>query len=159
MRDNNIHYTHYSVQILLHTTLDAMRTEGGREVNHHGKKITIGGDSDNVLEDVVVGTNKTIFIPIMTLYQEDKKDDPTQKRIVVRSAKSAVHPANETSAEVKDTIEEHKYHVCFQQLLTFNPSQNYHTQSMLVSRDEQELVGARKDFYASASISNEFVVR
>ena len=30
---------------------------------------------------------------------------------------------------------------------------------MLVSRDEQELVGARKDFYASATVSNEFVVR
>ena len=31
--------------MLLHTLIDFMRTEGeeGREVNHHGKTITVGG--------------------------------------------------------------------------------------------------------------------
>ena len=34
--------------MLLHTTIDMMRTEAeeGREVNHHGKTITVGGKED-----------------------------------------------------------------------------------------------------------------
>ena len=33
------------IEVLLHTLIDFMRTEGeeGREVNHHGKTITVGG--------------------------------------------------------------------------------------------------------------------
>ena len=42
------------IEVLLHTLIDFMRTEGeeGREVNHHGKTITVGGkvgrDKDHI---------------------------------------------------------------------------------------------------------------
>ena len=33
-------------QVLLHTMVDAMRNEEEREINHHGKSITVGGKQD-----------------------------------------------------------------------------------------------------------------
>ena len=42
------------VEVLIHTWIDMMRTEGeeGREVNHHGKTITVGGDQGSIVEDL-----------------------------------------------------------------------------------------------------------
>ena len=42
------------IEVLVHTWIDMMRTEGeeGREVNHHGKTITVGGDQDSMVEDL-----------------------------------------------------------------------------------------------------------
>ena len=38
------------IQVLLHTLIDMARIEaeyGGREINHHGKSITVGGTDSN----------------------------------------------------------------------------------------------------------------
>ena len=45
------------IEVLLHTLIDWMRTEEeedeGREINHHGKTITVGGKQDTDTEGVV----------------------------------------------------------------------------------------------------------
>ena len=43
------------IEVLLHTLIDWMRTEEeeGREVNHHGKAITIGGCKENTDKEMV----------------------------------------------------------------------------------------------------------
>ena len=44
------------MKVLLHTVIDWMRTEDegedGRNINHHGKTITVGGKQDAVAADV-----------------------------------------------------------------------------------------------------------
>ena len=52
--------------MILHTLIDAKRTDGEREINHHGKTIKIGddgkpihGDNDTQVEDVLVHLKKT----------------------------------------------------------------------------------------------------
>ena len=52
------------IEVLLHTLIDWMRTdEEEREVNHHGKTITVGGKQDTDSEGV-----KLIEQPILTNY-------------------------------------------------------------------------------------------
>ena len=45
------------IEVLLHTLIDWMRTEEeeeeGREVNHHGKAITVGGGKENTDKEMV----------------------------------------------------------------------------------------------------------
>ena len=44
------------IEVLLHTLIDWMRTEeeeGGREINHHGKSITVGEKQDMATELLV----------------------------------------------------------------------------------------------------------
>ena len=38
-------------QILLHTLLDSLRSDGGRKINHHGKIIQVGKEADNIEDD------------------------------------------------------------------------------------------------------------
>ena len=44
------------MKVLLHTVIDWMRTEDegedGRNINHHGKTITVGGKQDAVTADI-----------------------------------------------------------------------------------------------------------
>ena len=44
------------MKVLLHTVIDWMRTEDegedGRNINHHGKTITVGGKQDAVAADI-----------------------------------------------------------------------------------------------------------
>ena len=44
------------MKVLLHTVIDWMRTEDegedGRNINHHGKTITVGGKQDAVATDI-----------------------------------------------------------------------------------------------------------
>ena len=44
------------MKVLLHTVIDWMRTEDesedGRNINHHGTTITVGGKQDDVAADV-----------------------------------------------------------------------------------------------------------
>ena len=40
-----------TVKVLLHTFIDAMRTEGDREINHHGKAVKIGPDGQPIHEE------------------------------------------------------------------------------------------------------------
>ena len=41
------------IEVLLHTLIDWMRTEEEREVNHHGKTITVGGGKQNTEKEMV----------------------------------------------------------------------------------------------------------
>ena len=43
--------------MLLHTLIDMARSEaeeGGREINHHGKAITVGGPKEEIETDLLV---------------------------------------------------------------------------------------------------------
>ena len=48
------------IEVLLHTLIDWMRTEEeeGREVNHHGKAITVGGSKENAEKEMVNIVNR-----------------------------------------------------------------------------------------------------
>ena len=54
--------------MILHTLIDAKRTDGEREINHHGKTIKIGDDgkpihdNDTQVEDVLVHLKKTAYM-------------------------------------------------------------------------------------------------
>ena len=54
------------VEVLLHTWIDTSRTEGegGREINNHGKSITVGGKDD---KEIYMSTdNGQSFTPALT---------------------------------------------------------------------------------------------
>ena len=56
------------IEVLLHTLIDWMRTEEeedeGREINHHGKTITVGGKQDTDTEGVMFIKNNQFSQPI-----------------------------------------------------------------------------------------------
>ena len=70
------------VEVLVHTWIDMMRTEGeeGREVNHHGKTITVGGDQDTMVEDLE--SEKKLFTDRKSADILDKKQDAEAAGIV-----------------------------------------------------------------------------
>ena len=73
------------VEVLLHTLIDFMRTEGeeGREVNHHGKTITVGGDQDTMVEDLdSENLKKKLFTDRKSADILDKKQDAAAAGIV-----------------------------------------------------------------------------
>ena len=74
------------VEVLVHTWIDMMRTEGeeGREVNHHGKTITVGGDQDStIVEDLdSEDLKKKLFTDRKSADILDKKQDAAAAGIV-----------------------------------------------------------------------------
>ena len=55
------------IEVLLHTLIDWMRTEEeeGREVNHHGKAITVGGSKENADKEMVnIVNRKTLLLKL-----------------------------------------------------------------------------------------------
>ena len=74
------------VEVLVHTWIDMMRTEGeeGREVNHHGKTITVGGDQDSTIVEDLDSENlkKKLFTDRKSADILDKKQDAAAAGIV-----------------------------------------------------------------------------
>ena len=80
------------IEVLLHTLIDFMRTEGeeGREVNHHGKTITVGGDQDIQVEDFdSENLEKKLFTDRKSADLLDKKQDLEAAGIVSKWQKTA----------------------------------------------------------------------
>ena len=80
------------VEVLVHTWIDMMRTEGeeGREVNHHGKTITVGGDQDTMVEDLdSENLKKKLFTDRKSADLLDKKQDAEAAGIVSKWKKTA----------------------------------------------------------------------
>ena len=80
------------VEVLVHTWIDMMRTEGeeGREVNHHGKTITVGGDQDIQVEDFdSENLEKKLFTDRKSADLLDKKQDLEAAGIVSKWQKTA----------------------------------------------------------------------
>ena len=49
------------IVVLMHTYIDTLRSDGDREINHHGKAISINGhDGDNGDKTIKVRSNKNI---------------------------------------------------------------------------------------------------
>ena len=51
------------ILVLLHTYMDSLRTDSkgegeAREINHHGKKITVGMEAEGKIEDLTIKTIK-----------------------------------------------------------------------------------------------------
>ena len=80
------------VEVLVHTWIDMLRTEGeeGREVNHHGKTITVGGDQDTMVEDLdSENLKKKLFTDRKSADLLDKKQDAEAAGIVSKWKKNA----------------------------------------------------------------------
>ena len=69
------------VEVLLHTWIDASRTEGegGREINNHGKSITVGGKDD---KEIYMSTaNSQSFTPALTPDVPDSNLSKNMERV------------------------------------------------------------------------------
>ena len=67
------------VEVLLHTWIDASRTEGegGREINNHGKSITVGGKDD---KEIYMSTSQS-FTPALTPDVPDSNLSKNMERV------------------------------------------------------------------------------
>ena len=83
------------VEVLVHTWIDMLRTEGeeGREVNHHGKTITVGGDQDTMVEDL--DSEKKLFTDRKSADILDKKQDAEAAGIVSKWKATAMVQVDE----------------------------------------------------------------
>ena len=70
------------VEVLLHTWIDASRTEGdqGREINNHGKSITVGGKDDKEIY-MSHSDNGSSFTPALTPDVPDSTLSKNQERV------------------------------------------------------------------------------
>ena len=71
------------VEVLIHTWIDMLRTEGdeGREVNHHGKTITVGGEEVPQTPDNIEDFNSQ-----KRLFTERESSGPKKKKDVESDA-------------------------------------------------------------------------
>ena len=71
------------MEVLLHTWIDASRSEGdnGREINNHGKSITVGGKDD---KEIYMSTdNGQSFTPALTPDVPGSNLSKNQERVQV----------------------------------------------------------------------------
>ena len=71
------------VEVLLHTWIDASRTEGeeGREINNHGKSITVGGKDDKEIYMSSNTDNGSSFTPALTPDVPDSNLSKNMERV------------------------------------------------------------------------------
>ena len=119
-------------EVLLHTYMDTLRVEKSgeeREINHHGKAIKVGSD-DSMSSS---GENNITFIHFLT----------DHFRIVGKAS-----PYHQDSKDVDQEQQQHRP----QSRIIWSGSNG-----RLVSRDEQEMVEARKEFYKNTESEKEIL--
>jgi len=119
------------IEVLLHTLTDMMRSEGeeGREINHHGKTITVGGAGDGSTESLPTEDELIDQVyPIKSLYPQFEDDV------------SVIKMENKQNTLRVDSALHTDY-------------------NKMTQRDEEQLVDARKQFYENAKVDTDIVAK
>jgi len=111
-------------EVLLHTFMDSMRTEGEREINHHGKTIKVGADGKPI-HDEEEGSSSESLSSTTTLVKPWKEN-------YSGSAKS-----NRTVPWTEDVISPRDIYINNDNVVNTG----------LIARDERQEVENRREFY------------
>ena len=109
----------FYIQVLLHTYMDALREEEDREINHHGKPISINGEDHDDTQNNSFNSKDELFHKIenMKIISMENEKSSGKKHKKKKEDKEAPNYAN------------------------------------MVSRNEKDLVNARRNFYNEAKVN------